>query len=245
MLNGDSLPVQARNSLEDVKRQPAPLGLKSLMIQFGGIPKEIPGVKQKLLTFLFAVLALAGAPAFAQAEEAVAVFAGGCFWCMEPPFDKTKGVLSTTSGYIGGETPNPSYEEVSGGGTGHIEAVKITYDPEKVSYSDLLHIFWRNIDPLRENAQFCDEGAQYSSAIFYLDETQKKEAERSRQELEASGRFSKPIVTAIREAAAFYPAEEYHQDYYLKNPARYTYYRWRCGRDAQLRRLWGDEAGKH
>lgn len=228
-----------------MKRQPAPFGLKVILIHPGGIPKEIPGVKQKLLTFLFMVLALAGTPSLAQAKEAVAIFAGGCFWCMEPPFDKTEGVLSTTSGYIGGTTANPTYEEVSGGETGHIEAVKITYDPEKVSYRELLHIFWRNVDPLRENAQFCDEGAQYSSAIFHLDETQKEEAEKSKQDLEASDRFSKPIVTAIREATAFYPAEEYHQDYYLKNPARYTYYRWRCGRDAQLKRLWGDEAGKH
>lgn len=202
-------------------------------------------MKQKLLTLAFAAFAMTGFSAIAQAEEAVAIFAGGCFWCMEPPFDKTEGVLDTISGYTGGETANPSYEDVSSGGTGHIEAVKITYDRAKVSYAELLHIFWRNIDPLRENAQFCDEGAQYRSAIFYLDEEQKEEAEKSKRELEASDRFKHPIVTEIREAAAFYPAEAYHQDYYLKNPARYTYYRWSCGRDARLKQLWGDEAGKH
>lgn len=179
----------------------------------------------------------------ARAAEAVAVFAGGCFWCMEPPYDKTEGVISTTSGYTGGNVPNPSYKEVSAGTTGHIEAVKIVYDPEKVSYEKLLHIFWRNIDPVRENAQFCDEGAQYRSAIFPQEEAQREAAERSKADLEATGRFTRPIATEILDAAPFYAAEAYHQDYYKKNPNRYAYYRWSCGRDARLKQVWGDEAG--
>ncbi|MDX5365059.1 MAG: peptide-methionine (S)-S-oxide reductase MsrA [Alphaproteobacteria bacterium] len=184
---------------------------------------------------------LAAAPA--RADEAVAIFAGGCFWCMEPPYDKTEGVISTTSGYTGGHVPNPSYKDVSAGTTGHIEAVKIVYDPAKVSYEKLLHIFWRNIDPVRENAQFCDEGAQYRSAIFPQDEAQREAAEKSKADLEATGRFTRPIVTEILDAAPFYPAEEYHQDYYKKNPNRYAYYRWSCGRDARLKQVWGGEAG--
>ncbi|MFN4354134.1 peptide-methionine (S)-S-oxide reductase MsrA [Parvibaculum sp.] len=184
---------------------------------------------------------LAAAPA--RADEAVAIFAGGCFWCMEPPYDKTEGVISTTSGYTGGHVPNPSYKDVSAGTTGHIEAVKIVYDPEKVSYEKLLYVFWRNIDPIRRNAQFCDEGAQYRSAIFPQDEAQRQAAEKSKADLEATGRFTRPIVTEILDAAPFYAAEEYHQDYYLKNPNRYAYYRWSCGRDARLKQIWGDEAG--
>ena len=178
-------------------------------------------------------------------KEAVAIFAGGCFWCMEPPFDKTEGVISTTSGYTGGTVANPTYKEVSAGGTGHAEAVKVVYDPSKVSYERLLHVFWRNIDPIRKDAQFCDVGSQYRSAIFYLDEEQRKLAEKSKAELDASGRIPKPIVTEIVEAGPFYPAETYHQDYYLKNPVRYAYYRWGCGRDARLEQVWGDEAGRH
>ncbi|WP_305668758.1 peptide-methionine (S)-S-oxide reductase MsrA [Parvibaculum sp.] len=178
-------------------------------------------------------------------KEAVAIFAGGCFWCMEPPFDKTEGVISTTSGYTGGTAANPSYKEVSAGGTGHAEAVKVVYDPSKVSYEQLLHVFWRNIDPIRKDAQFCDLGSQYRSAIFYLDEEQRKLAEKSKADLDASGRIPKPIVTEIVEAGPFYPAETYHQDYYLKNPVRYAYYRWGCGRDARLEQVWGDEAGRH
>lgn len=184
---------------------------------------------------------LAAAPA--RASEAVAIFAGGCFWCMEPPYDKTDGVISTTSGYTGGHVPNPAYKDVSAGTTGHIEAVKIVYDPEKVSYEKLLYIFWRNIDPIRKNAQFCDEGAQYRSAIFPQDEAQREAAEKSKADLEATGRFTRPIVTEILDAAPFYAAEDYHQDYYLKNPNRYAYYRWSCGRDARLKQIWGDEAG--
>ncbi len=204
------------------------------------------------LVFSF-VLALAVFVSFGPANAetpgkdatAVAIFAGGCFWCMEPPFDKRDGVLDTISGYTGGTTANPSYEDVSAGGTGHIESVKIVYDPSKVSYEELLYIFWRNIDPIRRNAQFCDIGSQYGSAIFFLNEDQKKLAEKSKAELEESGRFTRPIATEIREAAPFYPAEKYHQDYYIKNPNRYAFYRWNCGRDQRLEQVWGDEAGGH
>jgi peptide-methionine (S)-S-oxide reductase len=174
---------------------------------------------------------------------ASAVFAGGCFWCMEPPFDKLDGVISTTSGYIGGNTANPTYEQVSAGGTGHTEAVKIVYDPAKVSYAKLLDVFWRNIDPVTPNAQFCDHGSQYRSGVFYSDAEQKRLAEQSKQTLELSKRFNRPIVTEITMATAFYPAEGYHQDYYLKNPLKYKFYRWNCGRDARLQELWGSEAG--
>jgi len=203
-----------------------------------------------VFSFVLALVAFAGiGAAAAQSPEregtAVAIFAGGCFWCMEPPFDKTEGVLSTTSGYTGGTTVNPSYEDVSAGGTGHIESVKVVYDPSKVSSEELLHVFWRNIDPIRKNAQFCDEGSQYRSAIFTLDEEQKELAEKSKAELEESGRFTRPIVTEIHEAGPFYPAEKYHQDYYLKNPNRYSFYRWNCGRDQRLEQVWGDEAGGH
>lgn len=201
-------------------------------------------MKRLILAALMGLLAIpAGLAAPAKAAEAVAVFAGGCFWCMEPPYDKTEGVISTTSGYTGGQVPNPAYKDVSAGTTGHTEAVKIVYDPEKVSYEKLLHIFWRNIDPIRKNAQFCDEGSQYRSAIFPQDEAQREAAEKSKAELEASGRFTRPVVTEILDAAPFYAAEDYHQDYYLKNPNRYSYYRWGCGRDARLQQIWGDEAG--
>jgi len=171
---------------------------------------------------------------------AKATFAGGCFWCMEPPFDKLEGVISTTSGYIGGHTKNPTYKEVSAGGTGHTEAVEIVYDPAKMSYAKLLEVFWHNIDPLTPNAQFCDKGTQYRSGIFYHDATQQRLAETSQQALETSKRFTTPIVTEITAVSAFYPAEEYHQDYYQKNPLRYKFYRHNCGRDQRLRELWGD-----
>ncbi|MEP2827492.1 peptide-methionine (S)-S-oxide reductase MsrA [Parvibaculum sp.] len=201
-----------------------------------------------LIPLVLAFSALAGMASAGMAapdDRATAIFAGGCFWCMEPPFDKTEGVISTTSGYIGGTLDNPTYEQVSAGGTGHAEAVKIVYDPSKVRYDELLHLFWRNVDPLRKDAQFCDTGHQYRSAIFYLDDEQKKLAEESKQELEKSGRFSQPVVTEIAKAGPFYPAEKYHQDYYLKNPNRYAFYRWNCGRDQRLEQLWDDEAGEH
>jgi peptide-methionine (S)-S-oxide reductase len=180
-----------------------------------------------------------------KGAQAVAIFAGGCFWCMEPAFDKVDGVISTTSGYTGGTKAAPTYEEVSAGGTGHAEAVKVVYDPRKVGYGKLLDVFWRNVDPLTPNAQFCDHGSQYRSAIFYGNEDEKRLAEESKAALEKSGRFKRPIVTEITQATAFYPAEDYHQDYYLKNPLKYKFYRLNCGRDRRLKELWGDEAGGH
>lgn len=173
---------------------------------------------------------------------AKATFAGGCFWCMEPPFDKLDGVVSTTSGYIGGQTKDPTYKQVTSGTTGHTEAVEIVYDPTKVSYSKLLDVFWRNIDPTVANAQFCDHGSQYRSGIFYHDAAQKQLADASKQSLTTTKPFKEPIVTEITEATTFYPAEDYHQDYYLKNPVRYKFYRHNCGRDQRLRELWGEDS---
>ena len=168
---------------------------------------------------------------------AKATFDGGCFWCMEPPYDELEGVISTISGYTGGTKTNPTYEQVSAGATGHTEAVEITYDPKKISYEKLLDVFWRNIDPLTADAQFCDSGSQYRSAIFYHDQNQKTLAESSKKRLQS--RFKQPIVTEISRASEFYPAEDYHQDYYRKNPIRYKIYRYGCGRDKRLQELWG------
>ena len=176
-------------------------------------------------------------------NAAVAIFAGGCFWCMEGPFDVLDGVVSTTSGYIAGTKKDPTYEEVSSGRTGHTEAVQVVYDPAKVTYEKLLDVFWHNIDPTVKNRQFCDSGSQYRSGIFYVNETQKKAADASKAVLDKSKPFKEPIVTEITAATVFYPAEDYHQDYYLKNPVRYRYYRQGCGRDARLKALWGDKAG--
>jgi peptide-methionine (S)-S-oxide reductase len=176
---------------------------------------------------------------------AVATFAGGCFWCMEPPFDKIDGVVSTTSGYTGGSEKNPTYEEVSSGTTGHAESMRIVYDPKKVSYEELLDVYWHNTDPTQANAQFCDHGTQYRPAIFYHDEEQRKEAEASKAAIAKSGVLPGPIVTQIVPAGDFWPAEEYHQDFYEKNPVRYKFYRTGCGRDARLKELWGDAAGGH
>lgn len=173
---------------------------------------------------------------------ATATFAGGCFWCMEAPFDVLPGVTATVSGYTGGFKKNPSYEEVSAGTTGHAEAVQITYDSTKISYTQLLQVFWRNIDPLASNRQFCDSGSQYRSAIFYHNEEQRQLAMASQHQLEESGRFKQPIVTEIVAATEFYPAEDYHQDFYKKNPLRYKAYRAGCGRDRRLQELWGETA---
>lgn len=190
---------------------------------------------------LFAALlggaAAAQAPA-APANTATAIFAGGCFWCVESDFDKLPGVTATESGYIGGRVANPTYKQVSAGGTGHAEAVRITYDPARVSYERLLDYFWRHIDPTTKDGQFCDIGSQYRSAIFPLDEAQRLAAEASREALLKSGKPGR-IHTEIVAAGPFYPAEEYHQDYYLKNPIRYNYYRSRCGRDARVKQVWG------
>ena len=162
---------------------------------------------------------------------------------MQPPFESLDGVISTTVGYTGGHTKNPTYEEVSAGSTGHAESVQVVYDPNKISYQKLLDVFWHNVDPLTPNAQFCDHGRQYRTAIFYGDESQHQLAEASKQELEKSKRFSQPIVTEIVAATEFYPAEEYHQKYHDKNPVRYKYYRWNCGRDQRLQALWGTASG--
>lgn len=169
-----------------------------------------------------------------------AVFAGGCFWCVEEAFDKAPGVVATTSGYTGGTVPNPTYEQVSGGGTGHVEVVRVIYDPARIGYPQLLDVFWRNVDPLTANRQFCDGGAQYRSAIFYQDAAQQRLAEESLAALEASGRFDQPIVTEVNPGAPFYVAEEYHQDYYQKNPLRYRYYKTSCGRERRLNEVWGE-----
>ena len=173
---------------------------------------------------------------------AKAIFAGGCFWCVESDFDKVPGVISTTSGYIGGKTAKPTYEQVSSNSTGHAEAVEIVFDPAKVSYAQLVEHFWRTIDPTTKDQQFCDRGSPYRTAIFAQDAQQLKIAQDSRIALEKSKPFKEPVVTEVVQANAFYPAEDYHQDYYLKNPVRYKYYRSSCGRDSRLKQLWGDKA---
>ncbi len=197
-----------------------------------------------LLATLAIITALAAsAPAAPnQGNTATAIFAGGCFWCMEPPFDKLDGVISTTSGYTGGTKVDPSYNQVSSGSTKHREAVQIVYDPKRVSYEKLLEVFWRNIDPLDGRGQFCDKGRHYTSAIFALDDAQRVAAEESKAAIESGGKLNGKIRTEILTAGPFYPAEDYHQDYYKKNPVRYKYYRWGCGRDARLQKLWGAAA---
>jgi peptide-methionine (S)-S-oxide reductase len=175
----------------------------------------------------------------AGTQTAKATFAGGCFWCMQPPFEVLDGVVSTTVGYTGGHKKNPTYEEVSAGGTGHAESIEIVYDPSRIGYEKLLEVFWHNVDPTRRDAQFCDAGHQYRSAIFYHGEEQKRLAEESKKALETSTRLPGPIVTEIVPASEFYPAEEYHQRYHEKNPIRYKFYRYNCGRDQRLKELWG------
>jgi peptide-methionine (S)-S-oxide reductase len=190
---------------------------------------------------LILLLSLFITPAFAENQQETAIFAGGCFWCMEPPFDKLEGVISTTSGYTSGHKVNPTYKEVSAGGTGHAEAIQITFDPEKISYAELLDAFWKNIDPVAKNRQFCDSGTQYRSGIYYLNEKQKIAAKQSLHQLEKTKPFEEVIVTEILPASTFYPAEDYHQDYYQKNPVRYKFYRYSCGRDRRLQELWGEK----
>ncbi|MBL0262529.1 MAG: peptide-methionine (S)-S-oxide reductase MsrA [Leptospiraceae bacterium] len=177
-------------------------------------------------------------PLAAVEKTETAIFAGGCFWCMESPFEKINGVKEVISGYTGGSKENPTYEEVSSGTTGHLEAIQIIYDPQKVSYNDLLSIFWKQIDPTDADGQFVDRGKQYRSAIFYKSKEEKALAEKSKQNLEKSKRFNSPIVTEIIAATTFYPAEDYHQDYYKKNPVRYNYYRYGSGRDQFLKKVW-------
>ena len=201
---------------------------------------------------VFAVLTLIASTAVADpgpaptvgADRALttATFAGGCFWCMEPPFEHLDGVVSVTSGYTGGPTAHPTYEQVSAGGTGHAEAVQVVYDPARISYERLLDVFWHNVDPTTPDRQFCDIGSQYRAALFVHDDTQRRLAEASKQALERSKPFTAPIVTEIVAATQFWPAEEYHQDYAQKNPVRYRYYRYSCGRDQRLTELWGTPA---
>jgi peptide-methionine (S)-S-oxide reductase len=201
------------------------------------------GILKTVLLFAGIALALAAAPATKDATPGPhlekATFAGGCFWCIEPPFEKLEGVKSVVSGYTGGKKKNPTYEEVSSGSTGHAESVEITYDPAVISYARLLDVFWHNIDPMVKDRQFCDVGSQYRTAIFYHSAEQKRLAEASKKALEQSKRFPGPIYTAITVATTFYPAEEYHQGYYRKNPIRYKWYRYSCGRDQRLQELWG------
>ncbi|MEK7352791.1 MAG: peptide-methionine (S)-S-oxide reductase MsrA [Nitrospirota bacterium] len=177
--------------------------------------------------------------AAADTTSGKAYFAGGCFWCMEEVFEKVEGVLSATSGYMGGTVSNPTYEEVSAGRTGHTESVEVVYDPAKVSYQKLLDAFWRNVDPITPNAQFCDHGSQYRSAIFFQTDEEKRASDTSKQAIEQSKRFKEPIVTQIAMAQKFYPAEEHHQDFYKKNPIRYKLYKYNCGRAQRLEELWG------
>lgn len=174
-----------------------------------------------------------------MAAQDTAVFAGGCFWCMEPPFDKLDGVIGTISGYAGGHVEDPSYEQVTAGGTGHREAVMVLYDADRVPYSELLTVFWRNVDPHDDGGQFCDRGFSYTTAIFATDPEQTKTAEASKASVQDG--FGIDVVTPVVQGADFYPAEEYHQDYYEKNPLRYEFYRWRCGRDDRLEEVWGTD----
>ncbi len=175
----------------------------------------------------------------ASNAPAKAYFAGGCFWCMEEAFEKVDGVIAAVSGYMGGTVATPSYEDVSSGRTGHAESVEVQYDPSKVTYTQLLEAFWRNVDPITPNAQFCDHGTQYRAAIFYQNEQEKRLADESKQAIEQSKRFGQPVVTQIVAASPFYPAEDYHQDFYKKNPIRYKFYKYNCGRAQRLEDLWG------
>jgi len=194
-----------------------------------------------VMTVSVILIAITGAMAATDLQKAT--FAGGCFWCMEHPFDQLPGVVSVTSGYTGGHEKNPTYEEVSSGRTGHAESVRIVFDPSTMTYEKLLRVFWHNIDPTTKDRQFCDTGTQYRSAIFYHNEEQRRSALQSKALLEKTKTFMEPVVTEILQATEFYPAEEYHQHYYKKNPIRYKYYTTVCGRERRLRELWGSEAG--
>jgi peptide-methionine (S)-S-oxide reductase len=208
------------------------------------ISREVGKMKMIAIAAMgLSVILIASTMVMAATTFEKATFAGGCFWCMEHAFDEIPGVVSVTSGYTGGQKKNPTYEEVSAGGTGHAESVQIVYDPAKVTYEKLLNVFWHNIDPTAKDRQFCDKGHQYRSAIFYHNEEQHRLALQSKAELEKTKTFREPIVTEIVQATEFYPAEEYHQHYYKKNPIRYKYYRFSCGRDQRLKELWGSEAG--
>ncbi len=195
--------------------------------------------KSSKFFILLPALLLIQTDSSAQTKLDRATLAGGCFWCMEHPFEKLEGVLEVISGYTGGHKDNPTYEEVSSGMTGHLEVVQITFDPSKISYSEILEAFWKQIDPTDPGGQFVDRGRQYRTAIFYHNKDQKALAEKSKAELNKSGRYKNPIVTEITKASKFYKAEDYHQDYYKKNPIRYKYYRYRSGRDQYLKKIWG------
>jgi peptide-methionine (S)-S-oxide reductase len=204
---------------------------------------SVGGSRQRALRAWVGVallLSLCGiANSVSAATTSEALFAGGCFWCVETAFEGLPGVSAVISGYTGGSKKNPAYEEVSAGITGHAESVRVVFDPSKITYAKLLEVFWRNIDPLQKDGQFCDHGTQYRSAIFYIDDAQKKAAEASKKQIEDSKRFKAPLVTEITKATTFYPAEEYHQDFYKKSPVRYQSYRLGCGRDRRLAEIWG------
>lgn len=198
-------------------------------------------INRKMTLFLLLVFIQGQAAQGLEQEMRKAVFAGGCFWCMEPPFDKIDGVIETISGYTGGSVKNPDYKTVTSGRSGHYEVIEVTFDPKRVRYVQLLEVFWQNIDPLDASGQFCDKGPQYKSAIFYLDAEQRQQANQSLQNLNESGKLPGQVVTEVLQAQTFYPAESYHQDYYLKNPLRYKFYRTGCGRDRRLFELWGEK----
>ena len=206
-------------------------------------------LKTMLLSLIAAGTVMAGNDSMMKTTERAAdkfekaTFAGGCFWCMEAPFDKLPGVVSVMAGYTGGKAIKPTYEQVSAGGTGHAEAVQIVFDPSRIGYARLLDVFWHNTDPTVTDRQFCDVGSQYRTGIFYHSEEQRLLALKSKEALEKTKPFKEPVVTEVTRAGEFHPAEEYHQHYYKKNPIRYTYYRKGCGRDRRLKELWGDAAG--
>ena len=203
-------------------------------------------MRPRLLSVLILGAALLRLSASARgASQETAIFAGGCFWCEESAFEDLPGVISVTSGYTGGTTKNPTYEEVSSGSTGHAESAQVVYDPDKVSYEKLLDVYWHNIDPLQKDGQFCDHGTQYRTAIFYLNDSQKSAAEASKAKLEEQPRFKGKIATQIVPASTFYPAEAYHQNYCKVRPLQYQSYRQGCGRDARLKEIWGAQAGSH
>jgi peptide-methionine (S)-S-oxide reductase len=228
--------------------------MQSIFVFLRAASRAFAGVAIALLVcanFAFDAQAAQSAPTTDAAtasksdSSSTAVFAGGCFWCVESDFDKVPGVISTTSGYTGGTTPNPTYEQVGSGNTGHAESVEIRFDSSRVSYKQLVEHFWRTIDPTTKNREFCDVGTPYRTAIFAQNAEQLKIAEASKAALEKSKPFSAPIVTEVVKGGEFYPAEDYHQNYYKKNPLRYKFYRYRCGRDARLQQLWGNQAIAH
>lgn len=199
----------------------------------------VPSINRRRHYVLFTAFLAITCTSASHAEEQTATFAGGCFWCSESDFEKLDGVITVTSGYIGGHLKNPTYKQVSSGKSGHTEGVQIIFDSQMISYATLLEHFWKSIDPIDDGGQFCDRGQQYRSEIFYHSEEQQQAAEKSRETLDGSGELGVPVATKITAASIFYAAEDYHQDYYLKNPLRYNYYRWGCGRDKRLEALWG------